>query len=1033
MGAVTIFRMPTDILPEIDIPVVTVIWTFPGLPAEDMERRIVTLAERAFTTTVNDIEHMESQSMNGVGLIKIYFHEGAKIEAAVAQVTSVSPAAMRFMPPGLIPPIILRYSAASVPILQLGVSSKSLSEQELYDYGNAFLRVQLATVQGASVPLPYGGKPRQIMVDLNTDSLLANGLSATDVINAVNAQNLILPAGTVKIGAREYNVRLNSSPEEVDALNDLPIKHVNGATIYLRDVAHVRDGFAVQTNVVRQNQRRSSLLTVLKNGAVSTLQIVDRMKAALPKVLATLPPELDVRELFDQSRFVRASIRDVIFASSVAALLTSSMILLFLGSLRSTVIVAISIPLSILCSIITMNFFDLTLNLMTLGGLALAVGILVDDATVEVENIHRNLSQGKHLEQAILDGAQQIAVPAFVSSVAICIVFVPVLFLTGAAKSLFTPLAFAVVCAVMASYLLSRTLVPTMAKYLLRTELHRYEGGAKESGAGLFQRFYRGFNLSFIKLRESYCDALGWALEHRVAVLAAFVSFFAVSLALLPWIGQDFFPRVDAGEFRLHVRAPAGTRIEETERIFDEVEGAIRQIIPQNQIELILDNIGLPFGGINLAFSDSATVGSSDGEILVDLREGPQGRTWQYVKQLRKELPARFPDLLFFFQPSDMVNQIVNFGVPVPIDIQVVGRNKKVNYEIARQIEKRVAQIPGAVDVHIHQVVDAPELFVEVDRTRALEMGLTQKDVANTLLFSLASSVQAATNLWLNPATGVSYFLAVQTPQHKIDSIDALQSTPLVPGGSRSPQLLGNVANVQRALTTLVVNHYNVQPVFDVYANVQDRDLGGVANDIDQVLAELQSKLPRGTTTEIRGQVERMRSSFAGLQTALIFAVALVYLLMVVNFQSWLDPVIILMSIPGALCGVLWMLFVTQTTFTVTSLMGGVMSIGVATANSILLVSFANEQRFEGKDAGSAALAAGYTRLRPVLMTALAMILGMLPMALGAGEGGEQNAPLGRAVIGGLVVATAATLFLVPVFYAILRKTPKQSMKESHT
>ncbi len=1029
LGGVTIGRMSTDIFPEIDIPVASVIWTYNGISAEEMEKRIVTSSERGLTTTVNDIEHIESQALNGVAVIRVYFHPGAKIEAAVAQITAMSQSILRVLPPGTTAPFIVRYNVSNVPILQASVSSDSLTEQQLYDYSQNFIRTQLATVQGASVPVPYGGKSRQIMVDIDGPALFAKGLSATDVSAAINAQNLILPAGTAKLGAREYNVRLNSSPETVAALNDLPIKQVNGAMVYIRDVAQVRDGSSVQTNIVRQDGRRAALLTVLKGGGASTLDIVRRVKETLPRIMTTLPKELKVNLLFDQSVFVRAAINGVALEAIIAACLTAAMILLFLGSWRSTLIVTISIPLSILCSVIVLSLLGETLNVMTLGGLALAVGILVDDATVEIENIHRNLGQGKPLITAILDGAQQIAVPAFVSTLAICIVFVPVFFLTGAAKFMFTPLALAVVFAMLASYLLSRTLVPTLVKYLLRKEARLYhaDGEFVDESSGLISgfigRIHNGFNHVFERLRDWYLGLLEWALGHRRTVIIGFLAFCCASFLFLPFIGEDFFPLVDAGQFRLHVRAPAGTRIEETERIFGQVEEAIRRIIPREELGVMLDNIGLPSVGINLAYSDSATVSLADGEILVALKEDHHP-TPIYVKQLRRELKQQFPDLTFFFQPADIVSQILNFGLPAPIDVQIVGRDQKGNYEIARQIEQRIARIPGAADVHLHQVMNAPELRINVDRTRAQQIGLTQRDVATNVLTSLSSSFQTAPNYWLNPENGVSYFVAVQTPQYKMDSVAALQNTPITSSAGGAPQLLSNLASVEHEEAMAVVNHYNVQPTLDIYANVQERDLGGVARDIDRVLAEFQPKLPRGSTIVMRGQVENMRSSFVGLGFGLLFAILLVYFLMVVNFQSWLDPFIILMALPGALSGILWMLFVTQTTISVPSLMGAIMCVGVATANSILLVTFANDQRLEGKDAMQAALAAGFTRLRPVLMTALAMIIGMLPMAFGFGEGGEQNAPLGRAVIGGLVAATIATLFFVPVVYSVLRRRP---------
>jgi multidrug efflux pump subunit AcrB len=1051
LGGLAIVRMPTDIFPEINIPIINVIWSYTGISAEDMAKRIATVSERGLTTTVNDIEHMESQSVNGTSVLRIFFHPDARIEAALAQISASTQSVLRVLPPGLFPPFLMRYNASSVPILQLGVSSPRMSEQEIYDYGLNFIRTQMATVQGASLPLPYGGKPRQIMVDLDPKALFANNLSATDVASAINAQNLILPAGVARMGDREYNVRLNSSPELLAALNDLPVKQAHGATIYVRDVAQVRDGYAVQNNIVRQDGRRSTLITVLKSGGASTLDIVAKVKKTLPRILATLPEGLNVKFMFDQSLFVRAAIDSVVREGVVAAVLTGIMILLFLGSWRSTLIVCISIPLSILTSLIVLYLCNQTINVMTLGGMALAVGILVDDATVEIENIHRNLAQRKPIIRAILDGAQQIAVPAFVSTLCLCIVFVPVVFLKGAAKFLFTPLAAAVVLAIMASYLLSRTLVPTMVRFLLAGEVDRYQSEAEDllghdaslpthpppptthHQPDVFWKLHHAFNHQFSRLRESYRKLLDMTLRHRGLAFVLFLLFCGVSFALYPFIGEDFFPRVDAGQFRLHVRGPAGMRIEETEQLFGRVEDTIRSVIPERELTNILDNIGLPFGSINLAFTDSSTIGSSDGEILVSLKEGQHGPTWEYVSELRKKLRAEHPQATFFFQPSDIVSQILNFGLPAPIDVQVVGRNEDANYHLAKQIESRIAQIPGAADVHMHQVRNAPTINVNVDRTRASQVGLTQRDVANSMLISLSSTSQVSPNYWLNPVNGVNYLIAVQTPPYRVDSTETLGSTPINLNGS-APELLSNLARFERGEEMQVVNHYNVQPVFDVYANVENRDLGGFAGDVERILSDVRKHLPRGTTIETRGQVETMNSSFVGLGFGLIFAVLLVYFIMVVNFQSWLDPFIILTALPGALCGILWMLFLTQTTVSVPALMGAIMSIGVATANSILLVTFANDEQAAGMSARDAALEAGYTRLRPVVMTALAMIIGMLPMAIGFGEGGEQNAPLGRAVIGGLVVATFATLLFVPVVYSVLRrKQPKSYEKELET
>ncbi len=826
---------------------------------------------------------------------------------------------------------------------------------------------------------------------------------------------------------REYYVRLNSSPEVVDALNDLPIKQVNGAIVYMRDVAQVRDGFAVQNNIVRQNGRRSALLTVLKTGTASTLDIVERVRANLKRIRTTLPPELNITELFDQSLFVRAAVMGVVQEALIAAALTALMIILFLGSWRSTLIVCISIPLSILTSIILLKFLGQTINVMTLGGLALAVGILVDDAIVTIENIHRNLAMKKPLVEGILDGCRQIALPVFVSTLAICIVFVPVVFLKGAARYLFTPLAMAVVFAMLMSYLLSFTLVATMSDFLLKREVGRYRQGEEAHGGeshGFFWRVHRRFDAGFLRFSRGYNRSLDWCLHHRAVTAAFFLVFFAGSLVLFQFVGQDFFPTVDSGQMRLHVRAPAGTRIEQTERIFSNVEAVIRRLIPPEELRTILDNIGLPVGGLNLAYSDSSSLGAADGEIMIALTPGRRRSTEEYKKLLRQELTREFPDLIFFYQPANITNQILNFGLPAPIDVQVVGRDKPSAYAVARELERRIVRVPGAVDVHLHQVMNYPELRVEVDRARAAQIGLTQRDVASSMLISLSSSGQVAPNFWLNPVNGVSYSVLVQTPQYRIDSFDALARTPVVSPTSRTPQMLSNLASFERGTSMAVVNHYNVQPVFDVFANVEGRDLGSVAGAIRAILHEVEPGLPKGVFLEMRGQVETMESSFAGLGLGLIFAVALVYLLMVVNFQSWLDPFIIMTALPGALSGILWILFVTQTTLSVPSLMGTLMTIGVATANSILVVTFANDQRALGCNALEGALSAGVTRMRPVLMTALAMIIGMVPMALGVGEGGEQNAPLARAVIGGLALATATTLFFVPVIYSYLRKTP---------
>jgi multidrug efflux pump subunit AcrB len=1019
LGIVTILRMPVDIFPFIDIPVVSVIWSYNGLAPQEMERRIATISERSMTSSVNDIEHIESQSINGITLIKLFFQPGVKIEAAVAQVTANCNSVTRVLPPGITPPTILQYNVSNVPILQASLGGKGFSEAELFDFGLNFIRTQLATVQGATVPSPFGGKPRAIMVDLDPEQMLAKGIAASEVTEAINAQNVILPSGAAKFGDRQYNVRLNSSPDILEDLNNLPIKLIKGTPVYIRDVAHVRDGFSVQTTMVHDNGVRSTLLTILRNGNASTLDVVERVKKALPKVMAALPPGLTLNLLFDQSIFVRASINGVVREATVAAGLTALMILLFLGSWRSTVIVAISIPLSILVSIIGMRFLGETLNVMTLGGLALAVGILVDDATVEIENIHRNMGEGKPILNAILDGAEQIAIPAFVSTLAICIVFVPVVFLSGAAKSLFTPLALAVVIAMMASYLLSRTLVPTMAKYLLAAEIHLHLPGHENAPAkGIFGKIHHGFEAGFSVFREGYRGLLVWALDHRATTIVFFGVLSLCSLGLIPFLGQDFFPQVDAGEFRLHVRAPAGTRLEETEHIFTQVEGLIRRTVPQEEVHAILDNIGLGTSGTNVAYADASMIGPADGEVLVSLNPD-HAPTATYVKQLRIALKHEFPDVTCFFLPSDIVSQILNFGLPAPIDVQIVGRDFNSNYLVARQILKEVERIPGAADVHLHQIVNLPEIQLNIDRTRGVLLGMSEREVAQNMLISLSSSTQTAPNFWLNPKNGVSYSVSVQTPEYKLSTMDELRSTGLSSRSMASGQLLTNVSTTKRILSPGLISHYNVQPTLDIDATTQGRDLGGVASDIEKIIEH--TKLPRGATVVMRGQVQAMKESFIGLGFGLLFAILLVYFLMVVNFQSWLDPMIIMMALPGALSGILFTLFITQTTLSVPSLMGAIMSVGVATANSILLVTFANDHRRD-YDSKQAALEAGYTRLRPVIMTAMAMIIGMLPMALGLGEGGEQNAPLGRAVIGGLVVATFATLFLVPVIYASLRK-----------
>jgi multidrug efflux pump subunit AcrB len=1059
LGGVAIGTMPVDIFPYIDIPVLSILFTYGGLSPEEMGSRVVTVFERSITSTVNDIEHIESQSYSGVSVVRVFFQPGARIELAQAQVTASAQTLLRTMPPGMFPPNIVKYDASSVPVLQLGLSSKTLSEQEIYDYGQNFIRTPLATIQGTTVPSPFGGKYRQIMVDLDPDAMYAKGVSATDVSTSLNLQNLILPAGDAKFGNRDYNIKLNSSPRLLDELNDLPVRVVNGATVYMRDVAQVRDGATVQTGIVRVNGSRGALMSVLRNGRASTIDIVNAVKAKLPVIFAGLPPELQVRQLLDQSIFVKASIMGVLREGIIAACLTGLMILLFLGSWRSTVIVCISIPLSILTSLVVLSLMGQTINVMTLGGLALAVGILVDDATVEIENTHRNMAMRKPLVRAVLDGAQQIAAPAFVSTLCICVVFVPVLMLTGAARYLFTPLAMAVVFAMLASYLLSRTLIPNMVHYMLRPEMRLYvmgEHGHSAGGTGVIWRVHYAFNRRFERLRAFYTSLLDWALDHRKAVLAGFLIFAFGSLGLIRFIGRDFFPNVDSGQIRLHARAASGTRIEETEVIFSRIEKDIRAALPSGEVQSIIDNIGLPNGGNNLAYGDSPTIGVSDGDILISLADERTHATADYQAELRDKLHRDFPGVTFFFEAANITNQILNFGLPAPIDVQVSGRAIDADYKVAEQLGRQIAEIPGAVDVHIHQVVDYPEIRLKVDRSKAGQVGMTERDVSNSLLISLSGSGQVAPTQWMNWVNGVNYNVAVQTPQSRINSLDALMRTPISaplssfnqvtsgaempssgagngpsqasmaygnPGAqSQSPaQFLSNLATTERGVGAQIVNHYNVQPVFDVYANVERQDLGSVADAVEKIVAKYNGKLPRGSAIDVRGQVQTMQTSFYRLGLGLIFSIVLVYFLMAVNFQSWLDPFIILMALPGALAGIVWMLFVTQTTFSVPSMMGAIMCIGVATANSILMVVFANDQRLEGMDQRAAALAAGNTRIRPVLMTAAAMIIGMLPMALGMGEGGEQNAPLGRAVIGGLMMATFTTLFVVPIVYSLLR------------
>jgi multidrug efflux pump subunit AcrB len=1031
LGLYAIQTTPTDIFPKIDIPVVSIIWTYQGLPTPEMEKRVTTFSEFVLAT-VNDIRSIESQTLTGVATIKVYFHPQVRIDAAMAQINSAVNGIRFRMPPGINPPWILRFGADTVPIIQLALSSKTLSEAQLYDYGIFRVRQQLSTVAGTLLPAPYGGKSRQIMVDLDQDALIGKGLSPIDISNAINAQNVTLPSGSLKVGDRDYTVSTNASPSNVPALNDLPVKVVNGAIVYIRDIGQVRDGAVVQQNTVRADSQPSVLLTIMKTGSVSTLQIVDEIKKRiLPVTRAAAPPGMQIRELFDQSVFVRASINGVLREAVIAAALTGLMILLFLGSWRSTVIIAISIPLSILSSLAMLSFMGHTMNVMTLGGLALAIGILVDDATVTIENIHRHMGR-KPLREAVLDGAAQIATPTFVATLTICIVFVSVVFLTGPAKYLFTPMALAVVFAMMASYLLSRTLVPVLAAFLLRGEQHEVNPDTGLSDApqahGWFGRLNARFNDGYIAVRTRYTALLQRFLDGRKTAFLLSGLAVASAFVLLPFVGRDFFPQVDAGQFRLHVRAAPGLRLESTKVIFSRVEEELRKIIPESEIELILDNIGRPAESFNFAFGDGATIGTFDGEILVALKEGEHGPTEEYIRQLRRQLPLRFPELTFYFQPADIVSQILNFGLPAPIDVQVAGYDPR-NYDIARNIRQQIARVPGVVDAHVHQVMNGPDLHLEVDRTRAAQFGLTQLDVSNSLFVSLSSSAQVQPNFWLDPRMGITYAVAAQTPQYRLDSVATMENTPIAVRTGGRPQLLTNVASVSHSVIPVVANHRNVQPVFDVYANVQNSDLGSVAGKIESIVQGFRKQLAPGSEIVVRGQVESMQEAFNRLGVGLAFAAILVYLLMVVNFQSWTDPFIIITALPGAFTGIVWILFVTQTTFSVPSLMGAIMSIGVATANSILLVTFASERMELGRTASQAAVVGGGTRQRPKIMNNQAMIIGMLPMALGFGEGGEQNAPLARAVIGGLAVATFATLFFVPLMFSVLHSR-RSSMTE---
>jgi CzcA family heavy metal efflux pump len=1030
-GAAAIVTTPTDILPDINIPIVSVIWTYSGMDADDMSKRIVGVCERALPTTVNNIQYTESQSYSGVGVIKIHFQPDVQIDLAIAQVTALSQSLLRLMPPGILPPYVLKYDASSVPIVQVSLGGKGLSQTELYDLGQNFIRGQLATIRGAAVPLPYGGEQRSIMVDVDPVQLVANHLTASDLSTALSSQNLVTPSGTEKMGDREYLVGTNSSPATIAEMNALPIRGFNGAVVEMKDVAWIHNGFQPQTSYVSENGQASALLTVIKNGAASTLTIVDQVKKDIPRIKAGLPSALTLTPIFDQSVLVRASIQDVVQEAVTAAFLTALMVLVFLGSWRSTLIVSVSIPLAVLFAIAVSSALGETINVMSLGGLALAVGMLVDDATVEIENTHRNLGLGEKrpLATAILDSAQQVAMPALISTMSICIVFVPVTLLSGSAKYIFTPLAVSVVLALAASYGLSRTLVPTMMHFLLPKEVPLYQGQEEQSplSRSVIWRFHNKFEHGFDRFAEKYKAGLAWALDHAMLTLVIFSVVALGSLALIPVIGQDFFPYVDSGQMEFHVRPPAGTRIETATQVFKRVNDEIRRLIPPAELQMIVNNIGLPPGGVNLAYSASDTTSNGDGDVLV-LLASKHRPTQQWMQVLRQDLAQKFPAETFFFEPADITNQTLNFGLPAPIDVQVRGKDATSTAKIAESLQQQIKNVPGATDVFMQQEVNAPKLNIQVDRLKAQELALTERDVADNVLLSLSGSGQVAPNFWLDPKTGVGYPVIVQVPQYRLHDLDTLNQiavTAPFPGGSE--QLLRNVSETERQVSPQTVSHYDAMPVMDVFANVQQRDLGGVARDVQKIVKRNSQHLPPGVQIVLSGQVLTMNTSFSNLEIGIAAAVVFVYLLMAMNFQSWSTPFIILMALPAAFAGIVWILFLTQTTFNVPSLMGALMTIGVATANSILVVSFANESRGDGddaKDAKQAALIAGTTRLRPVCMTALAMIIGMLPMALALGEGGEQNAPIGRAVIGGLLFATIGTLFIVPVIYSLLSKKP---------
>jgi multidrug efflux pump subunit AcrB len=1028
-GSLAALRTPTDIFPNINIPVISVVWTYNGLLPSDMSGRVIYYYERTLTSEVGDIEHIESQSLNSYGVVKIFFRKGVNISSALAQVTAASQTVLKLLPPGVTPPYVLSYNASSVPILQLALSSKRLAQDRLFDLGQNFIRPKLATVEGAAVPSPYGGKILQVQIDLDQHAMQAHNISADDVVNAISAQNLILPAGDEKIGKFDWNVSLNASPVMLDKINDLPVKKVDNTLIYIHDVAYVHDGAPPQTSLVRVNGTRAVLMTILKAGTTSTLNIIAGVKAVLPRVEQSLPAGLTLDTVGDQSVFVKAAVSGVIREAALAATLVGLMILLFLGSWRSTAIILIEIPLAILFSLILLSWLGETINVMTLGGLALAVGMLVDDGTVTIENINYHLEHGKEVEPAIIDGARQIVIPAFVTLVCLCIVFVPMFQLGGVAGYLFRPLAEAVVFALMGSFILSRTLVPTLSNYLLRgrrgggrgvdgAHQHEPEGEHSRSRNPL-KRFQQAFEARFERIRDAYRALLLLALGRPKTLIAGFLACVLLSFGLAPFLGENFFPSVESSQILMHVRAQPGTRIEETARLFDEIEHTVREIIPPSQLDNIVDNIGLPYSGINMAYQNTGTIGPGDGDALISLKAN-QAPTASYVKQLRTILPRHFPGTTFAFLPADIVSQILNFGLPAPIDVQVIGTDDTGNYRYATELLKRIRTVPGIADPRIQQVFNYPQINVNVDRSLAGEVGLTQRDVANSLLVTLSGSGQVRPNFWLNTKNGVSYPIVAQAPQYRVDTMSDLVNVPITAPDTRTPQYLGGLARITPGPSAGVVSHYNVEPVVDIYGATQGRDLGAISRDIERILHDTRKDLPRGSSAVLRGQVQTMTSTYSQLFFGLAAAIVVIYLVIVVNFQSWLDPFIIVTALPGALAGIVWILFLTGTTLSVPALTGAIMCMGIATANSILMVSFAREGLAQGLDSATAALEAGFTRFRPVLMTALAMVIGMLPMAFALGDGGEQNAPLGRAVIGGLLIATVATLFFVPTIFSLL-------------